>query len=175
VQQAQLEALLNGTCDAGNWLPPATPVPYYGNYTTFDENFLAVAPHESKSAPFTMPNEQFWGSTMQDLLTSELFMSTSVAPDFTNEFPSASQPPNDSASSSSSLPPPPPPEVSTAIPAPTSRKRGRSEGVDTANILESARSRTKSAWAQGAESDSGEAVSRAQKRHKTKKVRIFLW
>jgi hypothetical protein len=120
-----------------------------------------------------MPDEQFWGSTMQDLLTSDLFMSTSVAPDFANEFTSASQLPNDSASVSSSLTPPPP-QASTAISAPKSRKRGRSEGVDTANIVESARTRTKSAWAQGAASESGEAASRAQKRSKMK-VRILLW
>ncbi|KAJ7256076.1 hypothetical protein C8J57DRAFT_1651522, partial [Mycena rebaudengoi] len=130
----------------GNWLPPATPVPYDGNYTSFDEN-MAVGPYQSESAPFTMPDEQFWGSTMQDLLTSNLFMSNSFSPDFTNEFTSASQPPNDSASSSSSLPPPPP-NASTGISAPKSRKRGRSEGADTANIVESARTRTKSAWAQ---------------------------
>ncbi|KAJ7240100.1 hypothetical protein C8J57DRAFT_1245600 [Mycena rebaudengoi] len=166
VQQAQLEALLTSTCNAGNWLPPATPVPYYGNCTSFDEN-MAVGPHQSESSPFTMPDEQFWGSTMQDLLTSDLFMSTSVAPDFANEFTSASQLPNDSASVSSSLTPPPP-QASTAISAPKSRKRGRSEGVDTANIVESARTRTKSAWAQGAASESGEAASRAQKRSKMK-------
>ncbi|KAJ7240101.1 hypothetical protein C8J57DRAFT_1563084 [Mycena rebaudengoi] len=168
VQQAQLEALLTSTCNAGNWLPPATPVPYYGNCTSFDEN-MAVGPHQSESSPFTMPDEQFWGSTMQDLLTSDLFMSTSVAPDFANEFTSASQLPNDSASVSSSLTPPPP-QASTAISAPKSRKRGRSEGVDTANIVESARTRTKSAWAQGAASESGEAASRAQKRSKMKSL-----
>jgi hypothetical protein len=44
--------------------------------------------------------------------------------------------------------PPPPPHASTGISAPKSRKRGRSEGADTANIVESARTRTKSAWAQ---------------------------
>ncbi|KAJ7219611.1 hypothetical protein C8J57DRAFT_1537153 [Mycena rebaudengoi] len=89
------------------------PLPYDGNYTSFDEN-MAVGPYQSESAPFTMPDEQFWGSTMQDLLTSNVFMSNSFSPDFTNEFTSASQPPNDSASSSFSLPPPPP-HASTGI------------------------------------------------------------